>query len=129
MDRVLPSFCLAALILGACGDDALRRPVDLVGSTFPANEAFTLSLTMARCRQSCETVGERSCSVNVKTDERVIEVSAEVQLEVADGATCSGNCGGASVLAHCDIDPLEAGRWVVSSNGGAFERTIQLVSR
>lgn len=128
MHRSVLTLAFGLLALAACGDSKLRRPIALPVTTYPANQDFTLTLEMARCRQSCEVIGERKCDVSINEDERRIEVSAEVELTFEDGVDCTGDCLGSPVLAHCEVSALDAGRWTVVSTEGRFERPIDLVS-
>lgn len=113
-----------AFLGSACGAETLRRPVDLPITTYPANELFTLTLVMQRCRQPCETYSDPECEVTVNEDSRTIRVDPEVEVERDDDATCSGQCSGAPVLAHCSVGPLNAGEWIVESTQGRFSRAI-----
>lgn len=118
---------LSALVLAcSCGDDSLTRPADLPITTYTANQEFTMTLVMSRCRQACETYSDSECDVSIEQDDRTIKISPKVSVERNDSIDCNENCSGAAVLAHCEVGPLDAGTWTVEATDGLFSRTIEL---
>ena len=116
----LPFVTALALSLGGCGGLSVDTPTDLTVTTYPANKAFTMTLTMQACRDSCATYEEASCSVSV--DGSTIEVDASVSYSRdVDDVECLNLCG-QPVFAHCDVPALSAGTYTVES--GSFRRTI-----
>jgi hypothetical protein len=115
-----------SLLATACGEDALTRAESLPLRTYPADRDFRLSLIMTSCSDACSDYEASECSVDVNTEDRVIEVDASVGYSERDGvdrATCALTCG-KPVVAHCDVSAVPAGTYTVVS--GTFSATIDV---
>lgn len=117
---------LLGLAFSACGGKSLERPESLPLRTYPADRDFRMSFVMTSCSDPCAEYEESECSVDVDTEDRVIEVSVSVGYSDRDGvdrATCALACG-KPVLGHCDVPAVPAGRYTVVS--GVFSADIDV---
>ena len=123
----LGTFILGlALLASACGGYALTRPESLPLHTYPADRAFRLSLVMTSCSDACSDYEAGECSVDVNTEDKVIEVDVSVGYSERDGvdrATCALTCA-KPVIGDCEVSALPAGTYSVVSGG--FSATIDV---
>ncbi len=116
--RILPALGLLALC--ACGGQSSDTPSDLQVTTYPAGEAFTLSLTMQACSDVCAEYDEPNCSVDV--DGNTIKVNASLSWSRQGSDSECPNLCGPPKFAHCDVSALDAGTYTVES--GQFRKDI-----
>lgn len=123
MSKVQPFLWLVlsgALVLGdGCGSPALTIPQGIPVKAYPANEPLRLTLVMTHCSDVCAVYSDSECTVAV--DGKTLELDIRVPYERDDSQLCAEGCG-REVLAHCSIEALGPGTYVVSS--GAFEGEI-----
>ena len=120
--RLLSALALVVAV-AACGGLSVDTPTDLKVTTYPANQAFTMSLTMQACSDVCATYDEASCSTSV--DGNTIKANASLSYSrTVDGSECVNRCGPPK-FAHCDVPALAAGDYTVE----AGEFTTQIVVR
>ncbi len=114
---------LGLSLAAACGAPSIDQPEGLALTTYPADQAFRLTLIMRGCADGCATYEAPECTTSVDEEDRVIDVDATVAYSRDDAAVCVSFCG-PQVLAHCDVPALPAGTWRVRD--GKFERQIDL---
>jgi hypothetical protein len=116
---------MALLALTACGGQSVGTPSDLDVKTYPADQTFTLSLTMQACSDVCAEYDEASCSVNVKEDDKILEVNASLSWDrTVSESECVNRCGPPK-FAHCDVPALSAGTYAVEAGGFTTKIVVQ----
>jgi len=119
MRRLLLS--ISVLLLAACGSPALTTPSALPLKTYAAG-VKKLSFEMISCSDPCAKYEAATCATTVDATAKTIEADISVGYEIdASIEDCPLSCG-RPVLAHCEVPPLAAGTWTVTSGG--FEATI-----
>jgi len=114
--------------LAGCGR-ALDTPESLAITDYPANTDVTLTFVMKACSDTCSTYEASTCTVNIVSDTKTLDVAVSVPYgdnPDADGVTldgCSLRCG-APILAHCNVSSIPAGVWTVEA--GTFSTSITL---
>lgn len=123
--RISTLFSAVALLaLTACGGNSTDTPTSLDVTTYPAGQAFTMTLTMQACSDMCAEYDEGSCSTNVKEDEMIIEVDASISWDrIIDDGECPNRCGPPKTVT-CQVGALDPGVYTVVANG--FERNITI---
>jgi hypothetical protein len=120
--RIATIFFLGfAALAASCGNQSLETPEELLISTYPKDAAFTLTLIMESCRDTCATYQESTCEVEI--DGNTIKLSPEVEYERSNDE-CAEVCNG-QVFAHCSIPALGAGTYTIEA--GSFKRTITVI--
>lgn len=122
----LPSLLCLGLGLSACGGDSLSRPESLPLRSYPADTAFRMSVVMSSCSDPCAEYEASECSVDVDTEDRIIEVDVSVSYSDRDGvdrATCALACG-KPVMGHCEVPAIPAGSYTVVS--GSFSASVDV---
>jgi len=121
------SFLSAAglLALVACGGQSTDTPTSLDVTTYPANQPFTMTLTMQACSDICAEYDEGSCSVDVDKEKMIIDVDASISWDrKLDAAECPNRCG-PPVKVTCDVEALDAGVYTLEANGFTKAITIR----
>lgn len=122
MPLVRTVLALGLLSLAACGGQSTDSPTGLLVTTYPAGQAFTMSLTMQACSDVCAEYDEGSCSVDVKADENVLDVNASLSWDrKVSESECDNRCGPPKFV-HCAVPALSAGTYTVKS--GQFSKDI-----
>lgn len=122
----ITSLLFFGLALSACGGKSLERPESLPLRSYPAERDFRMSFVMTSCSDPCAEYEASDCSVDVDTEDRVIEVSVSIgysDREGVDRSTCALACG-KPVLGHCEVPALPAGTYTVVS--GVFSANIEV---
>ena len=114
-------FALLFLLSG-CGQ-SLDIPEDIPITHLPADEEFVLTVVMESCSDTCAKYDEPECSVSIDEEEMILRIDAHVGYESGVVENCISTCG-VPILAHCEIEALKAGTWLVTSRG--FEHEIIL---
>jgi hypothetical protein len=115
-------FALLFLLLSGCGQ-SLDIPEDIPITHLPADEEFVLTVVMESCSDTCAKYDEPECSVSIDEEEMILRIDAHVGYESGVVESCISTCG-VPILAHCEIEALKAGTWLVTSRG--FEHEIIL---
>lgn len=116
-----PLLLVLGALVASCGGQSLDTPEELDITTYRVNTAFTLTLIMESCRDTCATYEASTCEVEI--DGNTLKLDVEVEYE-RNNDECADVCNG-QVLAHCSVGPLAAGTYTVEA--GSFRRTITVL--